>query len=579
MMIFHCGVTSAQQTLPPYNTATPATSLGLPVAKPQPSDMPRVIRNDALASSGASHLGSTSITHKQHQPPTRLPHPDYRLATGVPASDHIPFAPQANLNLPLASRLASTGSAKKESDAMAYPPPMSAYATDFAPTPLPAEALIYDPVESRRPYDGKYPVPVQRPLIEWGRPFYLNGKMPRSQTFLGETNLVQQHFYVYGDHRVGFGSGTNAAGDFSNLAQQLRLDLDWGITSTERFHAFIAPFDRNGDFTGINFVDGDVDLQTQYNIDFLTGFFEGDLGAITGGMTDTWYPFDLPFTAGLIPLLFQNGIWMEDAVTGAAFSLPAKNSPTLRWANFDATFFAAVDQINSDAFPGDKHAAQLFGTAWFVEAYDGYFETGYAYVNDRLRGDRSYHNMTFSFARRYFWKVSNAIRVIVNTGQDLPREQRTADGALLLLENAFVAYDPLRFVPYLNLFAGFRNPQSVARAGIAGGILRNTGINFESDLLNGYPTLDATANNTFGGAIGLNLLGPELNHQLVVEAAFVGVMESQDDRRARGNQAALGMRYQLPLSYRTLIRMDTMYGWREHDDDLVGGRIEYRWKF
>ena len=109
--------------------------------------------------------------------------------------------------------------------------------------------------------------------------------------------------------------------------------------------------------------------------------------------------------------------------------------------------------------------------------------------------------------------------------------------------------------------------------------MRNTGINFEPDLLNGYPTLDPTANNTYGGALGLNLLGPELNHQLVVEAAFVGVMENQDDRRALGNQAALGMRYQVPLSYRTLIRMDSMYGWRENDDDLVGGRVEYRWKF
>ena len=51
-------------------------------------------------------------------------------------------------------------------------------------------------------------------------------------------------------------------------------------------------------------------------------------------------------------------------------------------------------------------------------------------------------------------------------------------------------------IPYFNLWSGFDDPQSVARAGGAGGVLRNTGILFESDNLTGYPTLDATGNDT-----------------------------------------------------------------------------------
>ena len=36
---------------------------------------------------------------------------------------------------------------------------------------------------------------------------------------------------------------------------------------------------------------------------------------------------------------------------------------------------------------------------------------------------------------------------------------------------------PLTFVPYGNFFVGWDRPQSVARAGVSGGILRNSGIN------------------------------------------------------------------------------------------------------
>ena len=336
--------------------------------------------------------------------------------------------------------------------------PITAWDNDFSPTPIPADALTHNAFENRRPYDGKKPVPVQRPIVELGRPFYLSGLLPRGNEIFGRTNLTTPHFYVYGDYRNGYGGGENAGGEFHNIAYQLRLDADLGITSTERFHAFFQPLDRGGNFTGINLANRGDEFQEFLNGDVITAFFEGDLGMMLGGAKDIYSPFDLPVTAGLIPLIYQNGIWMEDAVTGAAFALPSKNSKQLVWSNFDATFFAAFDQLNTDAIPGDNHAAQVYGTAWFIEAYEGYIESGYAYINDRFDPTRSYHNATISFARRYFWKVSNAIRVIANTGQDRVRDQRTADGVLLIVENAFTSHDNLRFVPYLNFFAGFGRP-------------------------------------------------------------------------------------------------------------------------
>jgi len=451
------------------------------------------------------------------------------------------------------------------------------HADDFSPTPMPVDPWFHDSCTEQSVYDDKHAVPTQRPLIEWGRNWYGSGITPPSETWLGDTNLVQQQLYLYGDFRTGMASGRNAVSTFDNWASRLNLDLDYRLTGTERFHAFFGPLNRATEFTRFELNNGEFEYLSFYNLNPVTAFFEGDAGALLGGAMGTPSAFELPITAGLVPLLFQNGIWMEDAVSGAAFAIPARHSRLLNWANFDATFFAVFDQLNSPAFPGDANAAQAFGTAWFIDAYDGYIETGYAYLNDRVSSDRSYHNSTISFTRRYFDKISNSVRVIVNSGQDLRKAERTADGVLLLIENSLVTAEPFTFVPYFNLFAGWDRPQSVARAGVSGGILRNTGLNFEIDGLNGYPTLDSTGADTAGGSVGVDLIGSNFDRQWVVEATY---LTPHGDRAfVKGNEYALGTRYQIALSHRTILRFDAMYGWRENDRDLSGTRIEYRWKF
>ena len=134
-------------------------------------------------------------------------------------------------------------------------------------------------------------------------------------------------------------------------------------------------------------------------------------------------------------------------------------------------------------------------------------------------------------------------------------------------------------MPYLNLFAGFDRPQSVARAAGTGGILFNTGINFETDFLTGFPTLDATANNTYGGALGVNLLGPDFTWQLIMELATVQVFGDDASRSAKGDQYGFGMRFQVPINFAWLIRLDAMYGLFEDAPDVRGARAELRWKF
>jgi len=441
------------------------------------------------------------------------------------------------------------------------------------------QGSTFDPQAALHVYRGKFPVPVQRPLIELWRPLYTSGIYPPALTWFGVTNPMKPHFMVYGDMRTVAGANRNAVGKSNAWGNVLNLDMDLQLTSTERLHAFVAPLNSGTTATGLSFND-EVDFVDAINFDLVTLFFEGDLGALTGGATRRFPPFDLPFTFGLIPLVYQNGIWANDAVLGAAVALPARHSRRLKWSNFDASFFWATDNITTDAFPGQDSASDFFGTAWFIDAYEGYLEAGYAFVNDNVGGGRSYHNLALAFTRRYLAKVSNSVRFIVNLGQeDLAVADRTADGHLLLIENSFITAYPNTVVPYLNFFYGQGSPQSLARVGLAGGILNNTGINFETDGITGYPTLDATGHNTFGFAAGINLLGSQFSHQLVLETAMLKATGSPLLRNAEGDQYATGLRYQKPLSHNLIFRTDHMVAFREGASNLNGSRFEFRWKF
>jgi hypothetical protein len=452
--------------------------------------------------------------------------------------------------------------------------------SDFSPDPF-LGPPVYDSCSEQGIYGGKYLNPVQRPLIEWGMPLYLGGPVPPPSLDFGVTNPSVPRFYLYGDYRAGAAYNSQNGGDRNVLAHRINLEWDLWLTATERFHMSTGPFQEGNNFMRLEFDDGSGQFFNEldfFDADTDALFFEGDLGYILGGFRNTYAPFDAPIAVGLIPLLFQNGVWMEDAFFGAAMTIPARNSPALDWSNFDVTFFAGFDQITSPAFAGSNAAASLFGATTFIEARGGYFEAGYAFLDDGADLCRSYHNIGLSYTRRYMNLVSNSMRVIVNAGQDGPQAERTADGVLLIAENSFLTPWPYTVIPYVNLFAGFDDPQSAARAGAAGGVLRNTGILFESDNLTGFPTLDATANDTYGAAVGLNLLAPDFSQQLVLEAAVLQAV-GDETRNAPGDQYGVGLRYQIPITNAHLLRFDLMHGWLDGADDLTGARAEYRWKF
>jgi hypothetical protein len=473
------------------------------------------------------------------------------------------------------------------------PPAMS---PEAKPAPYDPKAFAPDPGYADKPYDpdaqlqiygGKLPVTNPRPMLELGRPMYQGGAYNAPGHGLGRKNPIDQAFSIYGDWRTAVARNNNGAGPSNILATRLNLDVDWKLTGTERVHAFFRPLDHNTEFTRCERspafdgtrCDAELDLKPE------ALFFEGDLGAIVSGMRNRYTSWDLPVAFGKMPLLFQNGIWLEDAITGFAFTLPARNSRRLDISNMDVTFFAAFDDVDSggvrDARGGVANRdAHIYGVTGFIEANQGYWELGYAYTRGRgeLFRDQSYHNVAAAFTRRYFDRLSNSVRVIHNFGQDRDAGAlRTANGTLLILENSLVTRRPLTLVPYLNVFFAHDRPQSVARAVDAGGILKNVGINFETDGLTGFPKLDDSGANTRGGALGVEYLF-DLQQQLVFEAATVRP-HGDASRTIAGSQTALGVRYQRALSKAWIARADVIVAERENLRDLGGIRFELRRKF
>jgi hypothetical protein len=439
----------------------------------------------------------------------------------------------------------------------------------------------YDAEEQVEIYGGKSAVEAPRPLLELGRQQYTSGLYDPSNTSLGELNPLLPGVAIYGDWRTAVAFNKNNGKEIAQIATRLNLDVDVKLTGTERLHAFFTPIQKDNKFTRFEFAGSDAneDFTGEFDPNPQTLFIEGDFGSLAAGFSGKEAGFDLPFTAGLYPLFLQNGIWANDAVLGGAVTLPALNSPALGLSNYDITFFAAFNDVDNANVIGadgkaDDDAANLFGVTTFIDAFDGYVEAGYGLVQSSDdRGEHQEHYLTAAYSRRYANTVSNSTRLFANFGDD---DLKNSEGFAIISENSLITGLPSTLLPYVNAFVGFGNPLPLVD-GNGAGILKNVGINFETDALTGFPKLDDTGSNAWGGAIGIQYLF-NLDQQLVFEVATVQPFE-RDGIGAQDAQYGFGARYQVPINRAWLFRADATYQIFENSEDNFGLRAELRRKF
>ena len=482
-------------------------------------------------------------------------------------------------------------SSKEKSAVAATSTPSKLEGKDDLFRPGPQYDGSYDAKAQVDIYGAKSAIEPPRPPVELGRQQYTSGLYEESSTLFGNLNPLLPGLAIYGDWRTAVAYNNNNGKDIAQIATRLNLDVDLKITGTERIHAFFTPIQKNNKFTRYEFGggDGDKKFSDEFDANPQTLFFEGDFGSIYSGFSGREAGFDLPFTVGLFPLFLQNGIWANDAILGGAVSLTAKNSKKLGLANFDVTFFAGFDNVDNVGILGpDKHNANVYGLTTFIDAFGGYIEAGYGLlqgVDDPvmrlesptpLRGvdGQLTHFVTAAYTRRYANTLSNSTRVFANFGNGEKDE-----GVAIISENSLISGLPSTLIPYANFFVGFGNPQPLVD-GNGAGILKNVGINFETDALTGYPKLNDTGSNAYGGAIGLQYLF-NLDQQLVFEVATVQPFgDPIAGIGAATPQYGFGVRYQIPIDRAWLFRADATYQIVEGaDKPTFGFRAEIRRKF
>lgn len=445
----------------------------------------------------------------------------------------------------------------------------------------------YDVEAQLKIYGDKRENTNPRALLELGRRIYDTGLFSKPSYIFGKKNPVEHQFLIYGDFRMAAGSNDNGVDEDSEdlIAFKTTIDMDWKITATERIHAIFTPLDSDDGITRFDFgedLEGETigfESETDFTPDAL--FLEGDLAAIVSGITDSYPTWDMPFAIGLMPLFLQNGVWMNDAFTGVAATLPAQNSRLFNISNYDITFFAGFDEINS-GLDLEIDETDMVGITGFFEMWEGYLELGYGFVMDQSElGDQDYHNLGLSFTRRYGGRLSNSVRLVGNFGQDREDEAPlTADGVAIFVENSLITSLPSTLVPYFNFFYVADTVVPIAKAGAAGGLLSNVGILFESDGVTGQQILQANGSDSFGAALGIEYLF-DLTQQVVVEVAANIANDEEESLLVDGDQFGLGFRYQKALNRRWLLRSDISYLTFDDEaiEDRTSARLELRAKF
>ena len=428
----------------------------------------------------------------------------------------------------------------------------------------------------------------QRPryLLELGNPYLGTGRIkPGVQLPTGA--VWQPSLIVFGTLRTALQS-FDADGDrFTELAARLDLFANLQLSGTERLVLGFRNLDQDGRFTSYILEPDPGDLafrnafgrdgdrfRDELNADIQSLYFEGDFGEIFPNLDRGDHGrTDVGFSIGRQPLLFQDGMLIQDSIDGIGLTrntlLPRGTS------NFRATLFVGVDNIHrGNLINRDGQMAALLTSTDFRRST---VDADLVYVrSDEAAGDLIAGGVS---AVQRIGKRNTTFRLLASHALDRETRQGT-DGALLFTE---LSWTP----PYsddLIYFTGFLAVDefsSAARGPATGGPLGRAGINFAAVGLGSYGApLSSRARDVVGGAFGYQrFYGAAKRRQLLGEIGLrIGTASDV------GDSLAGTLRYQMAVGRRLVLVWDGFVGQRDggplaEDVTLYGGRFELVVKF
>jgi len=436
---------------------------------------------------------------------------------------------------------------------------------------------------SSRLTDEKIPLQTEgfpqrpKPILELGEPFLGTGTLRPGFT-LPTGAVWQPSLLAFGTFRTAvqtFESDASPGARITEWANRLDLFLNLQLSGSERLVVGIRALDDDGRFTSFFFEHPDDDLDGRFedalSVDLETLYFEGDFGEIFPNLDrDDFGSTDVGFSIGRQPMLFQEGMLIDDTIDGIGFTrntlLPQNTS------NFRLTFFYGWDNININN--AEERSANLFALLSSTDFRSSTMDIDLAYVQnhdgvgDFLAGGVS--------AVQRIGVTNSAFRILgsMATDEEIPG---TTDGLLLFSELSWTPHYTHDLL-YVTTFAaaGEYSPAARGAGPATSGPLGRAGINFAAVGIGSFGApLSGRARDVVGGAVGYQKFYNHTRRQLIVEAgARVGI----DDEVS--NAYAVTARYQTAIGRRLVVVTDGFVGYNETDDRVpYGGRLELLLKF
>jgi len=431
--------------------------------------------------------------------------------------------------------------------------------------------------------------------------FFTQGDIPErpalllelGDAFLGEGNLSggfelptgavwQPSLWVFGTFRTAVQTiDTGDADRISEWANRFDFFANLQLTGTEKIVLGIRPFDKNrpGQFSGYTFEpEDDQGFDNELNPNIRTFFAEGDLGSLFPDLDPEGTTLlDFGFTVGRQPLIFQDGILLNDTVDSVGLvrnnvRLPGVSNLRISgiwgWNELQRTS-AGVAQSPDD----DAHLFSLF-TSWDLPGatvnVDGAYVLDFGDDGDAIYGG-------ISSAQRI-----GGYNTTFRVNGSLSLEEETSLVTDGLLFSAEVSWTPHRSddTVYINPFGTIGTFTQAGRKPIdGGGPLAPLGILFASPNIGSFGSeISNRANDVAGIALGYQAFWDDHWRNLALEIAARKDL-GLDNSDGGFDQLAFGFQLQQKILQQALIQFEGFVALQEDQSEAYGARTEFLYQF
>lgn len=433
----------------------------------------------------------------------------------------------------------------------------------------------YVPFRTEKTEDPEQRLPARPKLaIEVGNGFLDTGKLDQGfeVPFIGA--VWQPRLWAYAINRLtvqSFDNGFSGRERETEIANRLDLFFNLQLTGTEKILLGLRSLDNNrpDNFTRYTFSGRDEGFNNELNLGVETLFFEGDLGSLFPFLDQTGVKaIDYGFTVGRQPLIFQEGILINDTVDAVGFI--RNNIPFPGTSNFRISAIWGWNRLdrNDEARKSKEHMYGLFIAA---DTHVSTFNFDGIYVRDEDNGDGLYGGFAAIQRLPQWGGISTAFRVNASLALEDEIPGNVVGNGVLLTGEFSKTVPGSDDILYFNPFLGIGNFTQAGREAIVGGPLANTGILFASPNLSTYlaeinPFVD---DSVIGAAIGYQAFWDNKRRNLILEIA------GRHDLSGEGfDSLGFGFQLQQAVGRYVQLQFEGFYTINENRDDGAGWRAE-----